>query len=262
MHDDDDDDDDNCTGPAQLLMKVETVTEWRCFYASSEGQCEIGSTNAHKRHQLTTLVTEADFDWLKVALNQSELSCRKFCSKLLQWMLRFVAKGSLSVVLLESHLEFRFVPNHKKCTSYVALFANRPEKCLVLRNFSEVVIRRCHKMHPSLRKYLTDHQTWTKSRIGPRVLDLWTTLQVSRSLGPPSMTLEHCRNRRVHSLFGTILSSECLQWNKNLLGWFDCGRASMVLLQYQTDWMWTMHLWCFWLLRPRHYKQRDLRISS
>ena len=191
-----------------MFFCVVERTMWYWFY-----QCSQKASVDHSRRR--------GWLWLTGSCSYSVASlasCRNFCSKLLQWLLRFFAMGSLSVVLLESHPKRHCVPNHNKWTLYVGLLANGPEKCLVMRNFSDVVIRRCHKLHPSLPKYLTDHQTWTKFRIGPRVLDLWTIFQVSRSLGPPSMILECCRIRRVHRLFWTILSSECLPWDKNQLG--------------------------------------------
>ena len=189
-----------------MFFCVVERTMWYWF-----NQCSQKASADHSRHRGWLLLIEiCSYSVASIA------SCRKFCSKLLQWMLCFVAMGSLSVVLLESHPTFRFVPNDNKWTLIVGLLADRPEKCLELRNFSDVVIRRCHKLHPSLSKSLTDHQTWTKSTIRPRVLDLWTTLQVSRSLGPPSMTMECCRIRCIHRLFWTILSSSVYHVIKTL----------------------------------------------
>ena len=181
------------------------------------------------------------------------------------------------IVLFSDHLNYKFCGEfglgfemtsvvygggspHSFMDLYVGLLANRPEKCLVQRNFSEVVIRWCHKLHPSLPKYLTDYQTWTKPRIVPRVLDLWTTLQVSRSSSPPSMTLECGCIRRLHRVFSTILSSECLPWDDNLLGWFDCAQWSVCIIKVTDCERCICDVSDF--SRPWHFQQRDLPISS
>ena len=91
---------------------------WYWFY-----QCSQKASVDHSRRRGWLWLTEScSYSVASIA------SCRKFCSKLLQWMLRFVAMGSLPIVLLRSHPKIRFVPNHKKWTLYVGLLANLPEK--------------------------------------------------------------------------------------------------------------------------------------
>ena len=237
-----------------MFFCVVERTMWYWFY-----QCSQKASVDHSRRR--------GWLWLTGSCSYSVASlasCRNLCSKLLQWLLRFFAMGSISVVLLESHPKRRCVPNHNKWTLYVGLLANGPEKCLVMRNFSDVVIRRCHKLHPSLPKYLTD-QIIRLEKNSELVLGCLTCERYFKFLAH-WVHLPWYWNVVVFAVFIDCFEQFC---HENVYRGIKTSWDSFIVLGPQ----WSVFIIkatdcerCIWdvvdFSRPRHFQQSNLPISS